>query len=90
MTKKLIVRALLVIMAALSLHDLVGMAQGAMTPPGTFIPSARWKKMLDDDKPELGIVAGQAARIVPPFVIGAGSMAPTTRAFTQRRVMGPT
>ena len=76
MTKKLVFRALLVVMTALSLHDLVGMAQGVMTPPGTFIPWARWKKMLDDDKPELGIVAGQAARIVPPFVI-------------RRRVDGP-
>ena len=52
MTKKLVFRALLVVMTGLSLHDLVGLAQGAMTPPGTFIPSARWKKMLDDDKPE--------------------------------------
>lgn len=76
MTKKLVFRVLLVVMTGLSLHDLVVMAQGAMTPPGTFIPSARWKKMLDDDKPELGIVAGQAARIVPPFVI-------------RRRVEGP-
>ena len=69
MTKRLIYGAVLTIMAALSLHDLVGMAQGVMTPPGKFIPSAQWKKTLDDDKPELGIVAGQAARIVPPFVI---------------------
>jgi Cupin len=69
MTKKVLFRALLLIMAALSLHDLVGMAQGVMTPPGKFIPSAQWKKMLADNKPELGIVAGQAARIVPPFVI---------------------
>jgi Cupin len=76
MTRRLMVRALLMVMAALSLHDLVGMAQSVMTPPGTFIPSARWKKMLDDDKPELGIVAGQAARIMPPFVI-------------RRRVEGP-
>jgi hypothetical protein len=42
-------------MAALSLHDLVGMAQGTMTPPGKFIASAQWKKMLDDDEPALGI-----------------------------------
>ena len=76
MTKRLIFGALLIIMAALSLHDLAGMAQGVITPPGKFIPSAQWKKMLDDDKPELGIVAGQAARIVPPFVI-------------RRRVEGP-
>ena len=76
MHKRLIYGALLIVMAALSLHDLVGMAQGVMTPPGTFIPSAQWKKTLDDDKPELGVVAGQAARILPPFVI-------------RRRVDGP-
>ena len=64
-----ILGALLMMMAALSLHDLVGMAQGAMTPPGKFISSAQWKKILDDDKPAQGIVAGQAARLVPPFVI---------------------
>jgi hypothetical protein len=61
--------ALLTVMAALSLHDLVGMAQGIMTPPGRYIPASQWKKMLDDDKPALGLVAGQAARIVDPFVI---------------------
>jgi hypothetical protein len=59
----------LVVMAALAVHDLVGMAQGRVTPPGKFIPSTQWKKMLDDDKPALGVVAGQAARIVEPFVI---------------------
>ena len=69
MTKRLMFAGLLVIMAGLSLHDLVGIAQGVVTRPGTFIPSARWKKMLDDDKPALGVVAGQAARIVEPFVI---------------------
>jgi hypothetical protein len=69
MTRKLLLAALLAVMAALSLHDLVGMAQGTVTPPGRFIPSAQWKKMLDDDKPALGLVAGQAVRIVEPFVI---------------------
>jgi hypothetical protein len=67
MIKRLLLGALLVVTAAL--RDLVAMAQGVVTPPGTFIPSAQWKKMLDDDKPALGIVAGQAARIVEPFVI---------------------
>ena len=61
--------SLLVMMAALSLHDLVGMAQGLVTRPGRFVPSAQWKKSLDDDKPALGVVAGQAVRIVEPFVI---------------------
>ena len=69
MTKRLLFGALLIIMATLSLHDLVGMAQGVMTTPGKFISSAQWKKILDDDKPAQGIVAGQAARLVPPFVI---------------------
>ena len=76
MTKRVLFSGLLLLMAALSLHDLVAMAQGVMTPPGKFIPSAQWKKILDADKPTLGIVAGQAARIVPPFVI-------------RRRVDGP-
>jgi hypothetical protein len=67
--KRLILGALLTVMAALSIHDLVGMAQGVVTPPGKFIPSAQWKKTLDDDTPALGVVAGQAARIVEPFVI---------------------
>jgi hypothetical protein len=61
--------ALLVVMTALSLHDLVGMAQGVMTPPGKFIQSAQWNKMLDDARPAQGIVVGQVAQIVPPFVI---------------------
>lgn len=69
MTKRLIRGALLMTMATLSLHDLVGIAQGVVTPPGKFIPSAQWKKALDDSKPALGIVAGQSATIVPPFVV---------------------
>ena len=76
MTKRLLLGALLTVMATLSLHDLIGMAQGVVTPPGKYIPSAQWKMMLDDDKPALGIVAGQAARVVDPFVI-------------RRRVDGP-
>jgi cupin len=69
MTKRLLFGALLIIMAGLSVHDLVGMAQGVVTPPGKYIPAAQWKKTLDDDKPAQGIVAGQAARLVPPFLI---------------------
>jgi len=76
MMKRLAWGALLTVMAALSLHDLVGIAQGAATPPGKYIPSTQWKRMLDGDKPALGIVAGQAARVVDPFVI-------------RRRVDGP-
>ena len=76
MTKRFLSGALLTVMATLSLHDLIGIAQGVVTPPGRYIPSAQWKRMLDEDKPALGIVAGQAARVVDPFVI-------------RRRVDGP-
>src|SRR5213594_640651 len=76
MTKKVLLGALLMIMTILSLHDLVGMVQAVMTPPGKFIASGEWKKILEADKPAQGIVAGQAARIVPPFII-------------RRRVDGP-
>ena len=76
MTKKVLLGALLMIMTILSLHDLVGMVQAVMTPPGKFISSGEWKKILEADKPAQGIVAGQAARIVPPFII-------------RRRVDGP-
>ena len=71
MAKRSMFGALLAVMAALSLHDLAGFAQSAMTPPGKFVASEQWKKMIDDDKPALGIVAGQAARVLPPesFVI---------------------
>jgi mannose-6-phosphate isomerase-like protein (cupin superfamily) len=69
MTKRLLLGALLVMMAALSVHDFVVMAQAVVTPPGEFIPAAQWRKILDDDKPALGIVAGQRAQIVEPFVI---------------------
>ena len=69
MTKRLVLGVLLTVMAGLALHDLVGLAQGVMTPPGKFIPAAQWKQILDNDKPAQGIVAGQAARLVPPFLI---------------------
>ena len=71
MKKRLMFGALLVIMAVLSLHDLAGFAQSVMTPPGKLVTSAQWKKMIDDEKPPLGAVAGQAARILPPeaFII---------------------
>jgi Cupin domain len=69
MTKTLFFGALVTIMAALSVHHLVGMAQGVMTPPGKYIAASEWKKLLEADKPAQGIVAGQAARLVPPFII---------------------
>ena len=70
MKKRMMFGALLVVMAALSLHDLAGFAQ-SVTPPGKLVTAAQWKKMIDDDKPALGGVAGQAARILPPeaFII---------------------
>jgi len=69
--KKRLMSAVMVIMAALSLHDLAGFAQTVMTPPGKLVTSATWRKMIDDDKPPLGAVAGQAARVLPPeaFII---------------------
>ena len=69
MTKKLLIGALLLLMAALSVHDLVLMAQAAVTPPGKYISAAEWKKRLDADKPRLGLVAGQSVALVPPFVV---------------------
>jgi len=66
MKKRLMFGALLAVMAALSLHDLAGFAQTALTPPGKLVTSAQWKKMMDDDKAALGGVAGQGARILPP------------------------
>jgi len=67
MTKRLMLGALLVMMTALSLHDLVGMAQGAVTPPGTFIPSAQWKKILDDDKPWFSKINGHVTYLEARF-----------------------
>src|SRR5439155_3237910 len=66
MMKKVFISALLLIMAVLSLHDLAGMAQAVMTPPGKFFPSVQLKKTLDDDKSPQSVVAGQAAIIIPP------------------------
>jgi mannose-6-phosphate isomerase-like protein (cupin superfamily) len=77
MKTRLTFGALPAVLAALSLHDM-GFAQSATTPPGKLVTAEQWKKMIDDDKPALGAVAGQAARVVPPgsFVI-------------RRRVPGP-
>jgi hypothetical protein len=69
MRKRFLFGALLIVMAGLALHDLVSMAQGLVTPPGKYVPAAQWKQTLDTDKPAQGIVAGQAARLVPPFLI---------------------
>ena len=69
MTKKLLLGLALLLMAALSVHDLVLMAQSAVTPPGKYISAAEWRKRLDADKPALGVVAGQSVAVVPPFLV---------------------
>jgi len=67
--KKLLIAGSLLVMTALSVHDFVLMAQAVMTAPGRYVSASEWKNTLDNDKPALGAVAGQAARIVPPFLI---------------------
>jgi hypothetical protein len=91
--KKRLTFGVLLIMAALSLHDLAGFAQSVMTPPGKLVNSAQWIKMIDDDKPQLGAVAGQAERGSchrKPSLFVAGSLDPTTRASTRRKLMART
>ena len=58
MVKAFVVRAILVTAAAVVLHGLVLLAQ-SVTPPGKFIPTEQWQKELAENKPTLGIVAGQ-------------------------------
>lgn len=67
-SKSLVLSTILIAMTAALVHGLVLLAQG-VTPPGKYISSAQWKKELDDNKPKLGIVAGQTATIVPNVVI---------------------
>lgn len=50
------------------MHGLGLLAQ-IVTPPGKFIASAQWKKELDENRPTLGIVAGQTATIVPNMMV---------------------
>jgi len=59
---------ILVAVTAGLVQGLIVLAQGT-TPPGKYIPSAQWKKELDENKPSLGIVAGQTATIVPNLVV---------------------
>lgn len=68
MSKRLILSTIQVAMTAAFVHGLVLLAQ-TVTPPGTYIPSSQWKKELDDNRPALGMVAGQTATIVPNLVI---------------------
>jgi len=67
-SKRLMLSTILVAMTAALVHGLVLLAQ-SVTAPGKYIPSAQWKKELDDNRPALGIVAGQTATIVPNLVI---------------------
>ena len=87
MTKRLLLGVPLVIMGALSLHDLAGIAQGAVTPPGKFVPAATWKQMLESDKPAT-MVAGQAVRVVPPFIIRRRLDAPNNASVHLKEVDG--
>ena len=81
MKKRLMLGALPVIM---------GFAQSATTPPGKLVTSAQWKKMIDDDKPQLGAVAGQAARVLPPesFVIRRRLPGPNNASVHSKEVDG--
>ena len=90
MKKRLMFSALLVTMATLSLHDLVGFAQSVITTPGKLVTVAQWKKMIDDDKPPLGNVAGQAARILPPeaFLIRRRLPGPNNASVHSKEVDG--
>ena len=68
MSKRLVPVTILVAATAALVHGLALLAQ-TVTPPGQYIPGAQWKKALDDNKPALGLVAGQTATIVPNLVI---------------------
>lgn len=67
MAKKLMLIPLAIAAAALA-RQLVLVAQ-TVTPPGKYISTVQWNKELNEDKPALGIVAGQTARIAPNVVI---------------------
>ena len=68
MSKRLMLPTIQVATTAVLVHGLVLLAQ-TVTPPGKYISSSQWKKELDDNRPALGIVAGQTATIVPNLVI---------------------
>jgi mannose-6-phosphate isomerase-like protein (cupin superfamily) len=63
--KKTLILGTVLILAGVLLLLAPGFGQSAATPPGKFISSEQWKKMIDDDKPRLGMVAGQTAQILP-------------------------
>jgi mannose-6-phosphate isomerase-like protein (cupin superfamily) len=67
-TRRFIVPTIFLCAAAALVHGLVLVAQMA-TPPGKYIPIEQWRKELDASKPNLGIVAGQTASIVPNVVV---------------------
>ena len=68
MTKKFMVLTIFLGVTAALVHGLVVLAQ-TVTPPGKYISTAQWHKDLDASKPNLGIVAGQTATIVPNVVV---------------------
>ena len=84
-SKKLILSTILVSMTAALVHGLVLLAQ-TVTPPGKYIPSSQWKKELDDNRPALGIVAGQTATIVPNLVIRRRLEGPNRSSSRKRRL----
>jgi mannose-6-phosphate isomerase-like protein (cupin superfamily) len=68
--RNLFLRTGLVSMAALLVHGLVVLAQMQKeTPPGKYTPKAQWQKDLDENKPTLGMVAGQSTTIVPGLLV---------------------
>lgn len=68
MSKRLMLSTVLVAMTAALVHGLALLAQ-SVTPPGRYVPSSQWRKEMDNNRPALGIVAGQTATIVPNLVI---------------------
>ena len=68
MIKRFIAMTILLGVIAALVHGLVLFAQ-TVTPPGKYIPAEQWHKDLDASTPNLGIVAGQTATIVPNVVV---------------------
>jgi mannose-6-phosphate isomerase-like protein (cupin superfamily) len=67
-TKRFIAMTILPGVIAALVHGLILFAQ-TVTPSGKYIPAEQWHKDLDASTPNLGIVAGQTAAIVPNVVV---------------------
>jgi len=67
-TNRFIMPTIFLVVAAALVQGLVVLAQ-AVTPPGRYISTEQWRKDLDASKPNLGIVAGQTATILPNVVV---------------------